>query len=49
MKTTNVCSEGDITMSAIDKGIKALIIEQLEKTKDTDLLDLILKLLIAES
>lgn len=35
-------------MSAIDKYLKSLIIEQIEKTKDTDLLDLILKLLITE-
>lgn len=35
-------------MSAIDECIKTLIIEQLEKTKDADLLDLILKLLITE-
>lgn len=35
-------------MRAVDYCIKTLIIEQLEKTKDTDLLDLILKLLIAE-
>lgn len=36
-------------MSAIDYCVKTLIIEQLEKTKDKDLLDLILKLLITES
>lgn len=35
-------------MSAIDNCIKSLIMEQIEKTKDTDLLDLIFKLLIAE-
>ena len=32
----------------IDQCIKKLIIEQLEKTKDADLLDLIYKLLVAE-
>lgn len=35
-------------MSAIDYCIKNLIIEQLQKTNDTDLLDLIYKLLLAE-
>lgn len=35
-------------MSAIDHCIKTLIIEQLKKTDDTDLLDLIYKLLISE-
>ena len=35
-------------MSAIDY-IKPLIIEQLKKTNDTDLLDLIYKLLLSES
>ena len=32
-------------MSAADQVLKHLIIEQVEKTTDTDLLDLILKLL----
>ena len=36
-------------MSAIDYCIKNLIIEQLNKTDDTDLLDLIYKLLLTES
>ena len=36
-------------MSTVDQIIKSLIIEQLEKTKDTDLLDLIYKLLVTES
>ncbi len=35
-------------MSAIDHCIKTLIIEQLQKTDNTDLLDLIYKLLLAE-
>lgn len=35
-------------MSAVDQLLKNLIIEQLEKTDDVGLLDLILKLLIAE-
>lgn len=36
-------------MSAIDYCIKTLIIEQLKKTDDTDLLDLVYKLLLSES
>lgn len=40
--------KGDPRMSTVDQIIKHLIIEQLEKTKDTDLLDLILQLLMAE-
>ncbi len=40
--------ERRLNMSAIDQCIKSLIIEQLEKIEDTDLLDLIYKLLLAE-
>lgn len=36
-------------MSAVDYCIKTLIIEQLKKTDNIDLLDLIYKLLLAES
>lgn len=36
-------------MSSADKVLKHLIIEQVEETTDTDLLDLILKLLINEA
>ncbi len=36
-------------MSSADEVLKHLIIEQVEKTTDTDLLDLILKLLINEA
>ena len=39
----------DDPMSSADKVLKHLIIEQVEKTTDTDLLDLILKLLINEA
>ena len=38
-----------IYISAADQALKHLIIEQVEKTTDTDLLDLILKLLIHEA
>ena len=38
-----------IYMSAADQALKHLIIEQVETTTDTDLLDLILKLLIHEA
>lgn len=34
-------------MSVVDQQIKRLIIEQIEKSKDADLLDLIYKLLLA--
>ena len=40
--------KGDLDVSMIDQYIKKLIIEQIEKSKDADLLDLIYKLLIAE-
>lgn len=36
-------------MSAIDYCIKTLIIEQLEKIEDTDLLDLIYRIISAEA
>ena len=35
-------------MSAVDQTIKKLIIEKIERTDDMSLLDLILKLLVAE-
>ena len=47
----NICSallKGEHDMSAIDHCIKTLIIEQLQKTDNTDLLDLIYKLLLTE-
>ena len=41
--------KGDLDVSIVDQCIKTLIIEQVQKTQDEDLLDLILKLLISES
>lgn len=39
--------KGDLPMQSVDT-LKALIIEQLEKIEDADLLDLVYKLLLTE-
>ena len=49
-RIANACSimKGANIMSSVDQIIKNLIIEQVQKTNDKDLLDLIYKLLISE-